>query len=60
MPIYSYTCQKCQKEFDKLILSIKNTQNETLCPECNGLAKRKEIYAAGCNGQYMVFCRVGS
>lgn len=60
MPIYTYTCYNCNKEFDKLVLDIKNKQNEVVCPHCTGLAKRKEIYSAGCNGQYLVWNRVGA
>ncbi len=34
MPIYEFTCNKCGKEFEALILSKDDSM--PACPECNG------------------------
>jgi len=39
MPVFTYKCQSCGKEFDKY---WKNTNNNsrTSCEECGGLAEK--------------------
>lgn len=37
MPVYSYKCFNCKKEFEKL---VKLGQKITHCPECNKLAEK--------------------
>jgi putative FmdB family regulatory protein len=44
MPIYEYACQKCQKEFEELILG---GQTDIHCPACDsGEVKRLLSVAA--------------
>ncbi|HEX5410276.1 MAG TPA: zinc ribbon domain-containing protein [Terriglobia bacterium] len=38
MPIFEYTCQKCKKTFEKLVLS--RDQPAPICPKCG--SKRTE------------------
>jgi len=35
MPLYTYLCQDCKKEFDKLISIRKAEEEEIPCPDCN-------------------------
>jgi len=39
MPLYQYTCDKCDKDFDEF-LSLKEYKKEMSCPECNGVARK--------------------
>ncbi len=38
MPIYTYRCDDCQHEYDRLEKLDSPTENE--CPECNGTGRR--------------------
>ncbi|HUX10774.1 MAG TPA: zinc ribbon domain-containing protein [Terriglobia bacterium] len=42
MPIFEYTCQKCKKTFEKLVLGKKASQ--PVCPEC-GSKKTKQQFS---------------
>ncbi|HVT87822.1 MAG TPA: zinc ribbon domain-containing protein [Tepidisphaeraceae bacterium] len=33
MPIYEYTCEKCNEHFEKLVRSIQNAETVS-CPKC--------------------------
>lgn len=48
MPIYEYTCEKCQADFELLIRGSE----KPVCPECGGgrLAKRFSVPAAHTKG----------
>jgi putative FmdB family regulatory protein len=48
MPIYEYTCKKCGKEFEELVMGDKRPA----CPECGGksLAKKFSVFAAHASG----------
>lgn len=43
MPIFEYTCRKCGKVFEKLILG--RSDSEIVCPEC-GSAKTEQMFSA--------------
>ena len=47
MPIYTYTCKNCKKEFDKFIKNINNKQHKIPCPDCKELAERKTVNRIG-------------
>lgn len=40
MPIYEYTCQDCEKHFEKFVRSM-NASVEVKCPQCGGTHVRK-------------------
>jgi putative FmdB family regulatory protein len=40
VPIYEYTCQDCQTQFEKLVRSI-TAQVEVRCPQCGGTHVKK-------------------
>jgi putative FmdB family regulatory protein len=40
MPIYEYMCDKCQKEFEELILGA---EKGAICPECGSQETRKML-----------------
>jgi len=39
MPIYSFFCDKCDMEIEE-IYKISDRPDDTVCPVCNGRAKR--------------------
>jgi putative FmdB family regulatory protein len=40
MPIYEYTCEDCEKHFEKLVRSM-SASVEVKCPRCGGTHVRK-------------------
>lgn len=40
MPIFDYTCQSCEYEFEKLCMT--RSEEEVECPECGEVAEREE------------------
>lgn len=48
MPIYEYTCQKCQKRFEHLHRSMSETE-KVKCPECGSMktARAFSVFAVG-------------
>jgi putative FmdB family regulatory protein len=40
MPIYEYTCQDCEAQFEKFVRSMA-AQAEVVCPECGGSHVKK-------------------
>ena len=51
MPIYEYTCQSCQKSFEKLVRSM-NGGEKIACPECGSqkTARALSVFAVGAEG----------
>ena len=51
MPVYEYTCQSCEKSFDKLIRSM-TTEEKPSCPECGSpkTARVMSVFAVGAEG----------
>ena len=45
MPIFEYQCNKCEKDFEKLVFASDNTNIS--CPECKSLEVVKKM-SAGC------------
>lgn len=46
MPIFEYICQKCKKEFEKLVYG-----NQTVsCPKCKSDNIKKKLSAFGMSG----------
>lgn len=39
MPIYSYKCTKCGKEYDKM-RPFSDSDSSDICPNCGGEARR--------------------
>ncbi len=48
MPIYSYTCEQCGAEFDKLVLSASRLR-EVVCPVCGSerVERRPALFGVG-------------
>ena len=42
MPIFRYYCEKCDDEFEKLLLSSRK-ENEVKCPDCKNKNVKKLI-----------------
>lgn len=51
VPVYEYTCQKCQKRFDQLVRSMSN-ETTPKCPECGSpkTTKALSVFAVGAEG----------
>ena len=43
MPIVEYTCTKCGKSFEEIVLSRSNITDEFACPACGEKAKKKDF-----------------
>lgn len=43
MPIYEYTCQKCEKHFEAL---IRSDGDQPTCPQCGGKRLQKQFSVA--------------
>ena len=48
MPIYEYTCKKCDSQFEKLIKNI-STNESIACPKCGSkqTARALSVFAVG-------------
>ena len=47
MPIYSYKCNKCESDFEKL---VKNSDEEVTCSICGNLSEKNDkLYPNGFN-----------
>jgi len=44
MPIYEYTCKKCGKEFERVVLS--GNEKGITCPECKSKDVKKNMSAS--------------
>lgn len=49
MPIYTYTCEKCKKEVDKLVTLSTADSQKCDCEEDAKLVKSNRLYATGIN-----------
>ncbi|MBW1669923.1 MAG: zinc ribbon domain-containing protein [Deltaproteobacteria bacterium] len=51
MPIYEYTCKKCNKIFESLVLSSRDIK-EIQCPECGSedVHKMLSSFSSGSTG----------
>jgi putative FmdB family regulatory protein len=51
MPVYEFSCQKCNKSFEKLC-SIKENLNEITCVHCSGkeVVKKMSSFATTAKG----------
>lgn len=47
MPIYEYTCRKCDKSFEKLVRSMSSSEPVN-CPSCHSTetARKLSVFAA--------------
>ena len=34
MPIYEYTCKRCEARFERLVKSMSDDESKVACPEC--------------------------
>ncbi len=48
MPIYEYKCNKCKKEFEKLVFA--GDDKDISCPECNSREVAKKMSATSFMG----------
>jgi putative FmdB family regulatory protein len=49
MPIYEYTCQDCENQFEKFVRSM-TAQVEVKCPQCGGTHVKKGWSLFGTGG----------
>lgn len=49
MPIYEYTCQDCEAQFEKFVRSMTGRQDIT-CPHCGGSHTKKSWSVFGMGG----------
>ena len=51
MPIYEYTCKKCDAKFEKLVKRM-NDDSKVECPECHSTqtARALSVFAVGAEG----------
>ena len=51
MPIYEFTCEKCQHDFEELVLSRSETIS---CPECGGtkVERAMSVFSFSSAGSY--------
>jgi putative FmdB family regulatory protein len=49
MPIYEYTCQECDKEFEKFVRSM-TSNTEIRCPQCGSAHVKKGWSAFATSG----------
>jgi putative FmdB family regulatory protein len=49
MPIYSYKCMQCKKEFD-LLVSLSEDAERPRCPKCRSTNLEKNISPFGLGG----------
>lgn len=43
MRLFDYFCEKCDKQFEKLLVNMEEIENHLdsyICPDCQGKAKR--------------------
>ena len=45
MPIYEYRCETCGAEFERLVLSLKKSPAEIVCPTCQGTEVQRLLSA---------------
>ena len=58
MPIVEYKCEHCENEFDEIVLSFSNVENELKCPKCEKTAVKRDFPSShGFNGTYLANCR---
>jgi putative FmdB family regulatory protein len=51
MPIYEYSCQDCEAQFEKFVRSM-TAENAVTCPECGGSHVKKgwSLFGTGNTG----------
>lgn len=54
MPLYEYTCQSCQKNFEVLVRNARDEQGLT-CPECKGphVVKKISMFGMKSSGKFV-------
>jgi putative FmdB family regulatory protein len=54
MPIFEYKCEKCQKEFERVVFAGDTGKVE--CPECKGFDVKKKMSVASFMGSSIGTC----
>lgn len=51
MPVYEYTCEKCDQRFDRLVRSM-SSESKPACPACGSeqTARALSTFAVGADG----------
>lgn len=52
MPIYSYHCPNCYKDFEKMVPTVADGDKIPACPNCDGVECRKSITAPSLHMRY--------
>jgi putative FmdB family regulatory protein len=49
MPIYEYTCQKCNTKFEQLVRTMSGSETKFKCPKCGSekTARALSVFAVG-------------
>ncbi|MFN3396471.1 MAG: FmdB family zinc ribbon protein [Thermodesulfovibrionales bacterium] len=51
MPIYEYTCNKCNKSFS-LLQKVGSSEKDTVCPNCGSKEVKKKISSFSCHASF--------
>jgi putative FmdB family regulatory protein len=57
MPIYEYKCNRCEKEFERLVFSGEET--DVVCPDCQTRDVFKKMSASSFMGTSIGTCAAG-
>ena len=49
MPIYEYSCKKCDRKFE-LLRRITDKDDDVKCPRCGGTDNERKFSSFACNG----------
>lgn len=58
MPIFEYKCQKCGKDFERLVFA--GEENNIKCPECASKDVKKKMSVTSFMGPSIGTCAAGS
>ena len=52
MPIYEYTCKRCEARFERLVKSMSDDGSKVACPECKSTqtARSMSVFAVSSAG----------
>ncbi|RLG91320.1 zinc ribbon domain-containing protein [Candidatus Bathyarchaeota archaeon] len=59
MPIYEFSCTRCEREFEKLILSAKEKE-EIRCPHCGSEKVQQQLSVCASSSEGKIRSSTGS
>jgi putative FmdB family regulatory protein len=51
VPLYQYTCQKCNATFDQLVLAADRDSSKIKCPECGSTKTTRALSLIAVGGE---------